>query len=934
MLKFLTFTCSLWVLSLSPSWGEQASAQALSADALPSDVKERDDELKLYWNTLIPVLAGMMPYNTLVSAFANFEWLSTPFPHNPYRAPGIDKSFIFPANAEEWLHILNECNTKKQQHTYLISLMDYFLFSPAPGTSQGSEVTLRVFDPQKTRYLFQRPSQYDVAVFSKHFSILNDSTNSNISLTIGLPQLQEFKRFKEYHTKQVEKIVALEQVMTKAGNPDFFFKALSSKDSPYHIQAKNYLEELRPFFLSPRLPVPKIINVEPLQARDRGDAEVIVYDVDLGVSKRINYSKAQQESDKEVTQAGSSHGAGAASIVAGRDDLAHLKGIAPGAQVIQINEINQETLEKIRRSKARVINISRNHTTTQACYQYFQERDNERLTQTTTGLSYATNKTTIPDPAENEFHNCRNLYDLVDVIEEKDMAVVMAAGNEALQLEEIDWQTGLIKEDLTNSVLGQQYQRFSQNTFNGYYISINNMWRQIPRLKDRFIQVGNLLPDGVTIASSSSLPGAFPESFIFAPGDQVTALYASPLPAGASTTRAFYGELGHFVGTSSAAPRVTGVMVLLGKLFPDLPMTTIRNCALSTGTPFWQDPRNKFELWKPIATTDYGKRIYGQGLINAMAAYEKCQDESTLKKNTAVSISGLDLTPPQYRDTSIVTALIKGDEKAVKAYYAKHSAEQKLLNADNKEVMLPLEIALAHNHYTIAEFLLDNTNIEPQPATTMITMLVGKSLDGMDFPLSLAEKLVQKGGLAEEAIKQSKVKLFDALALDNLNLAKFLLNNKHVGSWLEDGHGLLSSAVISENIEMVRLLLEHPYSFNFFSNEKHVIDSYGTGPLHSTAAHRSPEILNLLFQYPQMKKALLSKDVIKDYQGRSPLHQAALAGNIVIIQALLNDPESRAALLNDEAWMDDEGQIPLSYVRPGDEEIGNILQQAKAEFDK
>jgi subtilisin family serine protease len=153
-----------------------------------------------------------------------------------------------------------------------------------------------------------------------------------------------------------------------------------------------------------------------------------------------------------------------------------------------------------------------------------------------------------------------------------------------------------------------------------------HLYKQIPQLRDRVIVVGNLFPDGVTIASNSSLPGAIYKDFIFAPSEGVATLYPEIIGKNLAG-RSIYSEVGSFGGTSGASPRVAGVLVLLGRLFPSLSMTTIRRCVLETADPFWEDPKNNYLWIKNYATTTYGKRIFGQGRINAANAYSLCREK-------------------------------------------------------------------------------------------------------------------------------------------------------------------------------------------------------------------------------------------------------------------------------------------------------------------
>ena len=88
----------------------------------------------------------------------------------------------------------------------------------------------------------------------------------------------------------------------------------------------------------------------------------------------------------------------------------------------------------------------------------------------------------------------------------------------------------------------------------------------------------------------------------------------------------------------------------------------IRECALSTGDPFWFAPKNRFTHLAKVAKEagydlksevpadqekannwHYLARIYGKGRINIVKAYEKCSGIQELKRKKKTVITGLDL---------------------------------------------------------------------------------------------------------------------------------------------------------------------------------------------------------------------------------------------------------------------------------------------------
>lgn len=608
----------------------------------PTNLKERDQVLSALYNTAIPkllswALSNIQPKSKLVYSLLSQEDISeitdgllTPMPFAPYRSPNANQRLYLPSNAEEWEIAIKHFSTLQQFHTQWLSLCQNML--KAANANDG-EILLSKATEESIRSQLTRPSSF----IAKDILLHRDSRESMFiknpnGITLAEHKLtSEEKRliqlFIEYHEAEIKMISNFLQEFSSAEVVHLFDDLSISSEhvtqdkSQKRQAALQFMSKIRPYFLGGRKPAHKLINVESLQGKSVSDAEVIVFDPGHVPSRHLNYSPLS-EFHKDVNPTHhqnitpSTHSTAVAGIIGANEELQQIKGVAPGAQILTINTIEEGDREKINHSSARVINLSQIIEVPQKCGQYFNHQQ--------------TKSSKEGDFSKFEFKTCRDLWELFNLVINKDLLLVISAGNNGVQLERVDLQTGQYIDDLTNHARNVQY-----DNLNPGLIEIAH---QVPHLLDRLIVVGNLKQDGVTIHKTSNLPGALYDHFIFAPSEDILSLYESAHPL----KDQYVGELGKFGGSSGAAPRVSGVAVLLGRKFPRLKMPQIKSCILKTGTPFWNDPNNKFDWLKPFARTTEGKRIYGNGRIDAMAAYQCCLDLNN-KQSSSVSTSALNL---------------------------------------------------------------------------------------------------------------------------------------------------------------------------------------------------------------------------------------------------------------------------------------------------
>lgn len=728
---------------------ESLTQEEIISDGLPTNLVERDQLLVKIHNEIVPILITWRIQNKI----RGFN-LYIPFPYNPYREPGLDKKYLLPGSSEKWKEVIS--SFKLDQKNLMELVQNCFKILTEWNENGFIEICDTDKDGIDVKSVISRPNSYWEEDLQKHNKIANDSKvkliiqsysrEEKIGKKIKLTQehVNKITTLLHYYLNQLTKVNAflmeLDPLMIGEGthkrlvSPEEFFESLPALKSA--LKAKEPLtseqnelrilwNKIKPYFLSGFQAPHDLINVKPLQEKTVGDSEIIVLEKEEHIySSRLVYSGqskyahlTEEEKGKETIQIKEgkqkSHSTGVSGIIAASEDLQHIKGVAPGAKVLPVN-LNQPSIDLMRKSKARVINMSLGLYYSNACQKYFEER-----------ASYVPIGQSIVDSLEirkkrRELHAklgrgnivCANLWDIVQLIEEKDLLLIQAAGNDGVQIEEVNWETGEIQENLTNSaqsIAGYEYKGIPQFT---------SILGQIPQLRNRIIQVGNLRADGITVAPSSTLPGAFPADFIFAPSEDIKSLRTSEINEGK------YGELGEFSGTSGAAPRVAGVADLLGRLFPDLPMTEIRQCILDSGDPFWLLPNNKFTYLKDICgnianskinfndpnwrmkfdpnhqvqtlcANPYGKRLFGQGRVNAMAAYSLCLDKNEQWRKTK---NLPDLEKEKYVRNPLQELLLSlkladpGLVLEVKDYYDTHP-QNKIADQSLKKIS-PLSVAI------------------------------------------------------------------------------------------------------------------------------------------------------------------------------------------------------------------------------------------------
>ena len=835
------------------------------------------------------------------------EGLLTPFPYDPYRELSMDKLFLFPGNIEQWNDALAEFKRRKLIHERIVKdcgelleeIGSKFTFDGIDEKAVGGSDIQALFQTLSLeekklvqgasllKSLLTGPAAYTENTFKIHNLFQNTMTGllqgsikaPTTTIKVSGENKQDITNFKNYHDNQLRKINYFLEIIdpiivgTKDTysilNPEDFFKFL-----PYVIQktaqkkpseetkrkltltqeeeqVKEFRDTLRHFFLGGRKPAHDLINVGFLQGKAVGDLEVIVYDSEHHYSRHLAYSplaaqsylskEEKKDNSSQATLKKHSHSTAVAGVIGAEPNLEQLKGVAPGAKILPVRGINRTTLDLMRKSTARVINMSVGLSFPKACLNYFQEKNAEISfpTQNSGKMRWQPSKKAQPI---SEGEKCALLWEFVKLIEEKDMIVIDAAGNEGLPLEEVNWKTGIPTENLTNNARGLQHVRsIEEKSHEGDAIDVVHIFRQIPQLRNRFILVGNLRADGVTIAPSSSLPGAFPEDFIFAPSDDISSLYGSVMVGGKR-----YGEIGSFGGTSGAAPRVTGVMALLGRIFPDLPMTEIRQCILESGDPFWLSPANKFIELKTICgetlpgksgcLNSYGQRIFGQGRINAETAYALCfQKNEERRKSKKEGGKGSQISMARSEDYSRLSAQDKDNPfyqilgsstielnliKEVEAYYSNHPQKPIIDKESGFTSPLRKAIDLEGKWPGLIEALLkSNPKLKKQEATDIMSAAILKDR----MPLSLFEFLLKNK--ADPNVNPSKVAsiLVTALLGKKYDVAALLVD---AGAKLEDfaGMNLLIVAAHYNQLDFAKSLLKRGMNLN-------IIDANGKTPL-------------------------------------------------------------------------------------------------------
>lgn len=640
-----------------PALEANSSSTEMVSDIELTDIELNDKTFAEFYNIVFPLLISWdlahdyILHDNLVSDdySHDFDFIGlfvASVPGNPYRHPSQDKVDFMPTNAESWAYSLERWQSAFSFQKTFLNLAENILSE----NKKNQHIYLKGSLDVLLNGLFKRPLVYQFKEFKIAYEAqveaLQIITKSDVlpieTRSLTASEESALIKFIAYYKKRLS---VFEIFLQTFGN-ESFEKAI-----------KNPL--LKSYFLYNIQSPSKLINVDLFQTRNYNDVEVIVFDIGHNLpSKYLNYVKSSKNLPENPysTPINELHAQSVAGIIAATDKLAQLKGVAPGAKVMAISDLNPETLKKIKQSKARVINISR--------------------------VLYIPSYCTIKEGAKNLTPYCQYLNEFFNLIKEKDMVIVKSAGNEGLQLEKVDLVTRATINNLTNSLMGMDFKSKIEEidsdedeSFNENSLDLIEVWDQIPQLKNRVVIVGNLWNDGVTISSNSSLPGAYPDDFIYAPSEGISTLGRSilntPVPKEAVDLASHdshsekdeirYNEIEVFGGTSGPAPRVAGIFAILGSFFPDLSMTEIRECTLSTGDAFWFKSNNRFKDLANMAKKsgynlkdsptlgmekewNYLARIYAKGRINALKAYNKCAEYRELKRQTHYSTGALNFS--------------------------------------------------------------------------------------------------------------------------------------------------------------------------------------------------------------------------------------------------------------------------------------------------
>lgn len=909
----------------------------LKQDTLPINSEERDRLLLSFYNETIPIflswgIARLKTFPFLMSQ--NDYWIPerffTPFPYNPFREPGMDKLFLFPGNMEQWNNIIEEYKIRRKTHEDLvkdceellkefqenhkIQVIDeqyYFNQEIKPLIIAQNISELEIPDHFLLKSLLTRPSIYAESNFKIHkiyqdelLQLLYENWDVDLEYDNALlseKNINNIRKFMEYHKNQLNKIndylMMVEPIFDGEKNnypildPKEFLKELpgvidrlrkNQTLTEEQIKVKDFLDLLKPFFLGSQKPISDLIKIKPLQAKGYHDIEVIVYDTEHAYSKYLNYSPLssqshyseikQNEASSQSALETPSHSTAVSGIIGANQNLEQLQGVISGATILPIKEITPGTLDLIRKSKARVINISMGNAFPKSCQKYFEEK-NSYIPLGSDELKkppHIQHYSEVNSPSEQE--KCGLFWEFVQLVHEKDLVLVQSAGNEGIQLEEIDWKTGQPVEDLTNSARGHQDERDIGGEYNGLNIDGSYIYRQIPQLKGRLILVGSILSDGKTIASYSSLPGAFPDIFIYAPGD-VTTLYSSSL---LGTKPTIYGPVGFFSGTSAAAPYVSGVLAYLGKLFPDLSMTKISQIVLETADPFW----------KESSLTDYERRIYGRGKLNAETAYARCLEENEKRretKNVSLGRSEDYSHPVRQEEDNPLYKIMQNSGKLdnnliteVEVYYSKN--QQLPVNDEKLGMVAPLRIAIDLEGVNpgLIDALLKTKN---KPRLTQVEALdILQKLIAFGYqvqnniPLSLFKYLMLDKKIESEKYDSEGMKnLFNRVVKEKeYELAKHLVTKGIDPNIIFAGNriinGLILSVSDSSDYDFVAFLLEKGAK-PFVGNES----PHSTNPFCEAIRKKDPILLEFLIKHLGKPSEQLKcmKKIMNPYGGRN-----------------------------------------------------------------
>lgn len=648
---------------------------------LPVDFTARDILLKGFYEVVIPLLISwdlahdyqlkmdLIDEDDVVEDFEFIKLFRAATPENPYRQPSPDKVEFLPTSASTWTYSLEGWREELIYWKLFLTLADSILAEE----SKNNSVQLKGLPSVLLKGLFKRPTTYSYDEFHEFYTAQVEALDALFTphaLTIETRPLsgQEKELLGTFVSYSKQQLNIIQTFLDTYGNRSFESVINDPALKSYYLYSQS------------RQTPSKLINVDAFQSKNYRNSEVIV--LDLGQSPHssyLNYAKGviPPTEQEKTTDVPISHGQQVSGVIAGKEELEQLKGVAPGARVLEISDLTVEALDQMRQSSARVINISRALNFSPACAQRFKE--------------WRATPPTLKKNFEDDPFSCQLLWDFVEIVKNKDMLIVKSAGNEGLQIERVDWGTGSTQENLTASLMGAQYYTIITSGYDENALDLTHMWDQIPQLEGRFILAGNLWKDGVTVAPDSSLPGAFPNDFIYAPSEGISTLgqtyLGSRLKAqrdpqdlakklrdekgniipeqgtqGNSLSEPVYSEIGAFGGTSGAAPRIAGVFVILGSLLPDLSMPEIRQCVLSTGDPFWAESNNRFWDLADLAKTagydltsprpqepgqaknwDYLARIYGKGRINALKAYQACYPLQESRRQRKSTRSALDL---------------------------------------------------------------------------------------------------------------------------------------------------------------------------------------------------------------------------------------------------------------------------------------------------
>lgn len=303
----------------------------------------------------------LWPYLENVTEYNFPELFKTAIPSNPYRNPSFNKLYFVPATLEEWTDLKKTWRNEYAKQSLLLNIAEGIWQEHVKNKS----VVLRGLTQIFLHGMFVRPHAYTYRAFqvtaAEQQKAIQDIINpEKLEISRRILSNQESNDIRNFIFYQRRQVDIIRNFLITFGNKSFS-----------EIQHE-------PGLLSYLLPLPfvgiarNLINSDVFQTRNYQDTEVIIFDSKGSYqSRHLNYAASNASLDEE-NESESTHPMQVAGVIAAKEDLSQLKGIAPGTRILVISEINKQTLAQINKSTANVINVSRMFQFPPSCAKYFK----------------------------------------------------------------------------------------------------------------------------------------------------------------------------------------------------------------------------------------------------------------------------------------------------------------------------------------------------------------------------------------------------------------------------------------------------------------------------------------------------------------------------------------------------------------------------------